>query len=341
MENNTDNSEQELNRLALEEEYRRRFSGYEAPKRKNNYLLHIGLFLLTFITTTLGGVYWGGNDPYNISNFTLGLTYSCLILFIISAHEFGHYFAAKIHKVDVTLPYYIPFPFLFLNPFGTMGAVIRMRSAASTRKALFDIGVSGPIAGWIASVVILIIGFTTLPSIEFLFKIHPDYAMNGVLVQGETFGYSILFWTFEKLFASPSGFMPPMNEVYHYPFLCAGWFGLLITALNMMPAGQLDGGHISYTMFGSRNSNILGHIVVGILFIMGVIGLLPLIDINVDFGSVNWLVWALLITFVIKIPHPPTVNHDPEPLSKTRMAIGWFTFLILILSFAPVPIYLK
>lgn len=341
MENNTDNSEQELNRLALEEEYRRRFSGYEVPKKKNNYLFHIGLFLLTFITTTLGGVYWGGNDPYNISNFTLGLTYSCLILFIISAHEFGHYFAAKIHKVDVTLPYYIPFPFLFLNPFGTMGAVIRMRSAASTRKALFDIGVSGPIAGWIASVIILIIGFTTLPSIEFLFKIHPDYAMNGVLVQGETFGYSILFKSFEWLFASPSGFMPPMNEVYHYPFLCAGWFGLLITALNMMPAGQLDGGHISYTMFGSKSSSIIGHVVVGILFIMGVIGLLPLIDINVDFGSVNWLVWALLITFVIKIPHPPTVNHDPEPLSKTRMAIGWFTFLILILSFAPVPIYIK
>lgn len=341
MENNTDNSEQELNRLALEEEYRRRFSGYEVPKKKNNYLLHIGLFLLTFITTTLGGVYWGGNDPYNISNFTLGLTYSCLILFIISAHEFGHYFAAKIHKVDVTLPYYIPFPFLFLNPFGTMGAVIRMRSAASTRKALFDIGVAGPIAGWIASVIILIIGFTTLPSIEFLFKIHPDYAMNGVLVQGETFGYSILFWTFERLFASPSGFMPPMNEVYHYPFLCAGWFGLLITALNMVPAGQLDGGHISYTMFGSKKSSIIGHVVVGVLFIMGVIGLLPLIDINVDFGSVNWLVWALLITFVIKIPHPPTVNHDPEPLSKTRMAIGWLTFLILILSFAPVPIYLK
>lgn len=341
MENNTDNSEQELNRLALEEEYRRRFSGYEAPKKKNNYLFHIGLFLLTFITTTLGGVYWGGNDPYNFSNFTLGLTYSCLILFIISAHEFGHYFAAKIHKVDVTLPYYIPFPFLFLNPFGTMGAVIRMRSAASTRKALFDIGVAGPIAGWIASVIILIIGFTTLPSIEFLFKIHPDYAMNGVLVQGETFGYSILFKSFEWLFASPSGFMPPMNEVYHYPFLCAGWFGLLITALNMMPAGQLDGGHISYTMFGSKSSSIIGHVVVGILFIMGVIGLLPLIDINVDFGSVNWLVWALLITFVIKIPHPPTVNHDPEPLSKTRMAIGWFTFLILILSFAPVPIYIK
>ncbi|MBS1492578.1 MAG: site-2 protease family protein [Bacteroidetes bacterium] len=289
----------------------------------------------------MGGVFWGGRDPYDPQNFTLGLTYSILILFIISAHEFGHYFAAKIHKVDVTLPYYIPFPFLFLNPFGTMGAVIRMRSRASTRKALFDIGSAGPIAGWIASVIILIIGFTTLPSIEYLFKIHPDYAMKGVLVEGESFGYNILFWTFERLFASPSGFMPPMNEVYHYPFLCAGWFGLLITALNMMPAGQLDGGHISYTMFGSKNSTIIGHIVVGILFIMGVLGLLPLLEINIEIGSLNWLVWALLITFAIKIKHPPTVDHDPEPLNKTRMAIGWFTYLILILSFTPVPIYLK
>ena len=337
---NRENPEQEQSRISFEEELKNRFPEFEEKKIKNNYLLHIGLFFLTFITTTMGGVYWGGSDPYEITNFTRGLTYSILILFIISAHEFGHYFAAKLHKVDVTLPYYIPFPFLFLNPFGTMGAVIRMRSRASTRKALFDIGVAGPIAGWIASVIILIIGFTTLPSIEFLFKIHPEYAMNGVLVQGETFGYSILFWSFEKLFASSSGFMPPMNEVYHYPFLCAGWFGLLITALNMVPAGQLDGGHISYTMFGSKNSSVVGHIVVGILFVMGLLGLLPLLDINLNIGSLNWIVWALLITFAIKIKHPPTVDDDPEPLSKTRMAIGWFTFIILIISFAPVPIYI-
>jgi membrane-associated protease RseP (regulator of RpoE activity) len=333
--------EQELSRLAFDEEFKRRFPDFEIRKPKTNYFLHIGLFIATFIMVTLGGVMWGGNDPYEFQNFTKGLTFSCLLLFIVSAHEFGHYFAAKIHKVDVTLPYYIPFPFLFLNPFGTMGAVIRMRSRASSRKALFDIGVAGPIAGWIASVIILIIGFATLPPIDFLFKIHPQYAATGILLEGETFGYNILFWIFERLFASSSGFMPPMNEVYHYPFLCAGWFGLLITALNMVPAGQLDGGHISYTMFGRKNSSVLGHIVVGILFVLGLLSLLPFIDINVNIGSFNWLIWALLITFLIKIEHPPTVDYDSEPLSKTRMAIGWLTFIIFILSFTPSFIYIQ
>jgi membrane-associated protease RseP (regulator of RpoE activity) len=321
------------------ENFKERFPDFEIKKKKTNIFLHIGLFILTFITVTMGGVFWLGGDPYDLQNFSLGLPYSILILIIISAHEFGHYFAAKIHKVDVTLPFYIPFPFLFLNPFGTMGAVIRMRSRTSTRKSLFDIGVAGPIAGWIASVVILLIGFINLPPIEYLFKIHPEYAMNGILVQGETFGNNIIFLLFEKFLVPPTGFMPPMNEVYHYPFLCAGWFGLLITALNMVPAGQLDGGHISYTMFGSKKSSALGHIVVGILFVMGILGLLPLLDINVNIGSLNWIFWALIITFVIKIKHPPTVDYDPEPLSKTRMAIGYFTFVILILSFTPVPIY--
>ncbi|MBS1515153.1 MAG: site-2 protease family protein [Bacteroidetes bacterium] len=274
-----------------------------------------------------------------MQNFSYGITYSILILVIISAHEFGHYFAARIHKVDVTLPFYIPFPFLFLNPFGTMGAVIRMRSRAATRKALFDIGVAGPIAGWVASIIILIIGFITLPPIDYLYQIHPDYALNGVLLKGEAFGNNIIFLLFKKILPSSNGFLPPMNEVYHYPFLCAGWFGLFITALNMMPAGQLDGGHISYTMFGSKNSTILGHIVVGILFIMGVLSLLPLIGVNIEIGSLNWLVWALIITFAIKIKHPPTVDHDPEPLDTTRMLIGWTTFAILILSFTPIPIY--
>lgn len=326
----------------FENEFKDRFPDFEVKKKKKtNIFVYLGLFVLTFITTTMGGVYWMGADPYDFQNFSMGLTYSCLILFIISAHEFGHYFAARIHRVDVTLPFYIPFPFLDLNPFGTMGAVIRMRSRTSTRKSLFDIGVAGPIAGWIAAVIILIIGFATLPPIEYLFKIHPQYAMSGVLVEGETFGYSILFWGFEKLFASSHGFMPPMNEIYHYPFLCAGWFGLLITSLNMIPAGQLDGGHISYTMFGNKNSNIIGHVAVGILFVMGVLGVLPFLDINIGFGSLNWLVWALLITFAIKIKHPPTVDYDPEPLSTTRMLVGWFTFLILILSFIPVPIFIK
>jgi membrane-associated protease RseP (regulator of RpoE activity) len=328
-----------LERENFEREMMERFPEFKPKKKKDNYLLHIGLFIFTFITTTLGGVFWIGKDPYDYHNFAAGIPFSLLILTIITAHEFGHYFAARIHKVDVTLPFYIPFPLLFLNPFGTMGAVIRMRSPASTRKALFDIGVAGPIAGWIASIIILIIGFLTLPSIEYLYNIHPSYITNGVLLQGESFGNNLIFLFFQKILVPSKGFMPPMNEVYHYPFLCAGWFGLLITALNMMPAGQLDGGHISYTMFGRKNASIVGHITVGILFIMGVLGLLPLLDININFGSINWLVWALLITFAIKINHPPTVEHDSEPLSPARMAIGWFTYVILILSFTPIPIY--
>ena len=134
--------------------------------------INIFLFLFTFFTTTIAGVFWANKDPYQLDNFPIGLTYSVLILLVISTHEFGHYFAARYHKVPVTLPYYIPFPFIFLNPFGTMGAVIRMKARYYSRKALLDIGAAGPIAGWITSVIILIIGFINLPSINFLYDLH-------------------------------------------------------------------------------------------------------------------------------------------------------------------------
>lgn len=333
-----ENTERE-EREKFERELMERFPEFSVKKKKDNYILHIGLFIFTFITTTLGGVFWIGKDPYDLNNFAAGIPFSFLTLTIITAHEFGHYIAARIHKVDVTLPYYIPFPFFFLNPFGTMGAVIRMRSPVATRRALFDIGVAGPIAGWVASIIILIIGFVTLPPIDYLYSIHPSYATNGVLLHGEAFGNNIIFLLFEKFLVPAKGFMPPMTEVYHYPFLCAGWFGLLITALNMMPAGQLDGGHISYTMFGRKNAAIIAYVTVGVLFTMGILGLLPLFGIEINAGSINWLFWALLIIFAIKIKHPPTVEHDPEPLSDARMLIGWFTYLILVLSSTPIPIY--
>ncbi|MEO8665826.1 MAG: site-2 protease family protein, partial [Ignavibacteria bacterium] len=192
--------------------------------------VNIFLFILTFFTTTIAGVFWANKDPYQLENFSYGLIYSILILLVISTHEFGHYFAARIHKVPVTLPFYIPFPFIFLNPFGTMGAVIRMKARYYSRKALLDIGAAGPIAGWITSVIILIIGFINLPSINYLYDIHPEYSSTGIPLSGFTFGYNILFLGLEKIFtSSPNVFMPPMNEVYHYPFLCVGWFGLLIT----------------------------------------------------------------------------------------------------------------
>lgn len=310
---------------------------YQTIKRKDNYFLHILLFVLTFLSVTLGGVFWAGQDPFQLLNFTSGLLYAVLIITVISFHEFGHYFAAKIHKVDVTLPYYIPFPFIMLNPFGTMGAVIRMKSPAYDRKALFDIAIAGPIAGWIVSVIFLIIGFLTLPSIDYLYSIHPEYETEGVKVGGFSFGYNIVFWILEKtLTSSPGVFMPPMNEVYHYPFLCVGWFGLLITALNMMPVGQLDGGHIAYAMFG-KNHKWLAYTTFGLLLFFGLLGLLPFFGINSSVGSVNWLLWVILIALIIKIKHPDTITNFHEPLTKGRIILGWISYLIFIISFCPVP----
>jgi len=314
----------------------------ENISRKKNkrfsFLINILLFLLTFFTTTLAGVGWLNVDPYQLDNFQLGLTYSILLLSIITAHEFGHYFAAKIHKIDVTLPYYIPFPFLFLNPFGTMGAVIKMRTRTQTKKALFDIGSAGPIAGWIVSIIILIIGYSNLPSIDFLYHIHPEYSSTGIPTTGLTFGNNLVFIFFEKIFSLKQNvFIPPMNEIYHYPFLCVGWFGMLITALNMMPVGQLDGGHISYVMFGEK-SKYIGYTIFYLLIFFGILGFLPLLNINLNIGSLNWLVWAILIFFVIKIKHPPICNDIDSPLGLRRTIIGWFTFFIFVVSFCPIPI---
>ncbi|HEY5535812.1 MAG TPA: site-2 protease family protein [Ignavibacteria bacterium] len=309
----------------------------QKKKRKFGFLLNILLFILTFFSTTLAGVAWLNQNPYALENFTLGLQYAILLLAIITFHEFGHYFAAKYHKIDVTLPYYIPFPFLFLNPFGTMGAVIKMKSPAQTRKSLFDVGIAGPIAGWVVSMIFLLYGYLTLPGMDYLFNIHPEYITNGIPTTGLTFGNNLIFLIFEKIFYTSKVFIPPMNEVYHYPFLCAGWFGLLITSLNMMPVGQLDGGHISYTMFGT-NHKIIAHIIFYLLVIFGLLGLLPFLNINFELGSVNWLVWAILIYFVIKIEHPPICTDMEQPLGNTRLILGWFSFFIFITSFCPIPI---
>ncbi len=145
---------------------------------KQRLWLHIVLFLVTYLTTTLAGEAWRGvADPGDLANLHLGLEYATLVMFFITAHEFGHFIAARIHKVDATLPFYIPFPGAQYGSisFGTMGAVIRTRSKIPSNKVMFDIGVAGPIAGFIACIIILAIGFATLPGIEYLQHIHPGY----------------------------------------------------------------------------------------------------------------------------------------------------------------------
>ena len=313
------------------------FEPVQKPAKKGmGPWLNILLFVLTFITTTMAGVAWLNRDPMDIANFHLGLTYAILILTFLTFHEFGHYFAARIHKVDVTLPYYIPFP-MILNPFGTMGAVIRMRQQVNSRKALFDIGIAGPIAGFIIAAGMLIYGMTHLPPFEYIYDIHPEYQTTGVPTNGFAFGPNLLFIIFAKLFtSSPSVFLPPMNEIYHYPFLCVGWFGLLVTALNLLPVGQLDGGHIVYAIFKGK-SKYVARTFFGIILGMGLIGLLPFIGIEMfaQYGLLNWLVWAVLIFFVIKIDHPPF--YDPEPLSFGRKMLGLFALFMFVTSFTPVP----
>jgi membrane-associated protease RseP (regulator of RpoE activity) len=311
---------------------------YTEPKKKFKLgvSLNLILFIFTFFTTTLAGVAWLNKDPYNLDNFAFGITYAVLILFVLSSHEFGHFFAAKIHKVKVTLPYYIPFPFLFLNPFGTMGAVIRMKSPTQTRKALFDIGIAGPIAGFIASMFILIWGFTHLPTIDYLFNIHPEYVATGIPTDGFSFGNTILFYGLTKIFTSSASiFMPPMSEVYHYPFLCVGWFGLLITALNLLPVGQLDGGHIVYALFKEKHK-IVARVFFIITLTMGFMGMLQFIGITwfERYGLLNWVIWSALIYFVIRIDHPPM--YDNEPLGMRRILLGWFALFMFVTSFTPV-----
>lgn len=298
--------------------------------------IHAGLFIATFFTTTVAGVAWLNIDPFELSNFVHGLEYSIPLLFILTCHEFGHYFAARYHRVDATLPYYIPMPTIpgLLN-FGTFGAVIRTKSPVPSKKVMFDIGVAGPIAGFIATVIVLIYGFTHLPEKEFILLIHPDYFTAESSGLGLRFGSSLLYDFFSMVL--PDGtteFIPPMTEMYHYPYLTAGWFGLFVTSMNLIPVGQLDGGHLSYAMFGDRH-RIVSNVAGGSIFLLGAAGLLPLVGIETNFGWTGWILWTLILLFVVKLYHPPVA--DETALDPLRRTIGWITFGILVLSFSPSP----
>ncbi len=336
------------------------------------YFLHAVLFGLTFITCVFAGTLWAHKDPTDVSNWGLGITYAVLIMGFLSAHEFGHYIASRIHKVDATLPYYIPNPIpIFIN-FGTFGAVIKTRTQIPSSKALFDIGAAGPIAGFVVCVGYLIYGLSTLPPIDFIYEIHPEYLE---LYGGEIpkislfFGDTLLYTALAEIFANPDGFLPPMNEIYHYPFLNVGWFGLFVTTLNMLPLGQLDGGHVTYAMFGAKKHKIIAKTAWWAMIAVGfgaVLEFLLLFSLPAEpeggkyaasfsmmlYESLSWLkdkipwyfnawggwiFWALITKFFIKLWHPPVANE--VKLDSTRMALGWFALIILLLSFSYNGIY--
>jgi len=239
-------------------------------KNARYYLKKILLFVITFITTTLAGSEWITSKfifyspDYSWSDFVAGMEYSILFLFILTVHEFGHFFTAKYHKVEVTLPNYIPMWLGFIGSvsFGTFGALIRIIGPIRSRKQFFDIGIAGPIAGFIAALGVLFYGFTNLPEPEYIFEIHPEYEQYGLDYANHVYddeeivslslGNNLLFSWFEKYVADPDR-LPNHKEIIHYPYLFAGFLALFFTALNLIPIGQLDGGHVIYGLFGAKN----------------------------------------------------------------------------------------
>ncbi|MFZ6010942.1 MAG: site-2 protease family protein [Bacteroidota bacterium] len=252
-------------------------------KEQKRIILQIFLFIVTFISTTFAGAEWsygktlytvidGGitfNPHFTWDDFVSGLAFSVPLLLILTVHEFGHYFMAMFHKIKTSLPYYIPIPPLPFLPFsiGTMGAVIRLRDRPNSNLQHFDIGLAGPLAGFIVAIVILFYGFKTLPPPDYIFQFHPDYKAYGLNYADHvysqeylekhkpmidiTIGSNLVFWFFENFVADPSR-VPNPHELMHYPILLACYIALFVTCLNLLPIGQLDGGHVVYGLFGFK-----------------------------------------------------------------------------------------
>jgi membrane-associated protease RseP (regulator of RpoE activity) len=303
--------------------------------------LHLGLLVVTFITTAFAGVQWLNRDPLELTNFPSGLLYASLLITVLLSHEMGHYIAARRHNVNATLPYFLPFPsfLLFgLFPFGTLGAVIRLKEPVRSREALLDIGAAGPIAGAIVSIAFLITGFLTLPPREYLYTIHPEYATMATLpTTGLTFGQNLLYIVCS--WCAPAGaFVPPMNEIYHYPFICVGWIGMFVTMMNLIPVGQLDGGHIAASLLGLKQRNLLTYVTLLLLFVLGIAGFLPLLGISFEFGWGGWVMWGLVLLWLDRQTrrHPAAI-YDATPIDIHRQVIGGLCFALLVLTYMPVP----
>lgn len=248
--------------------------------------VHGSLFIVTFVTTTLAGAEWTYGKSvwmpgFSWADFVSGMPYSIPFLLILTCHEFGHYFTAVYYRVKTTLPYYIPLPpFLFM--FGTLGALIRLKSRVVSKKQNFDIGIAGPLAGFVVALLILWYGFSHLPPAEHIYQFHPEYEQYGLqydqYVYGENatvphydviIGKSLLWLFFENFVADPVR-VPNPHEIMHYPFLFAGFLSLVFTSINLLPIGQLDGGHVLYGLVGFKRHRMVASVVfIGFLIYAG------------------------------------------------------------------------
>ncbi|MHA7128233.1 site-2 protease family protein [Algoriphagus namhaensis] len=237
---------------------------------KKEYLRHGLLLILTLVATTLSGAEWVyGKSVFGTEEsqltweyFWKSTAFSIPFIGILFVHEMGHLLTSIQNKVKSSLPYFIPawFGFLGAPSIGTLGAIIRMKSFINSRKKFFDIGIAGPIAGFVVALVVLIYGFVTLPDSSYLYGVHPEYADPNFEGYGEDvlnfeLGNNLLFYGLSEMFADPAK-MPSMSELIHYPYLFAGYLALFFTALNLLPIGQLDGGHVIFGLFPKRHKEI-------------------------------------------------------------------------------------
>jgi membrane-associated protease RseP (regulator of RpoE activity) len=283
------------------------------PSAFSQWALPIGLFVLTVFTTLWAGAYQAYSGTVRGPlNFLLqypemlwrGVPFAGTLLFILVTHELGHYVLSRIHRVPASLPLFIPGPPHFI---GTFGAIIRLRGPILHRRALFDIGVAGPLAGFVAAVIALIVGLNLSTVV--------DRAATYGLQLGEPLLLQFISWLV-------IGSLPPEADVVLHPIGFAAWFGLFVTSLNLIPIGQLDGGHVAYALWGHRQRT-MAFAMVPLLIVLGFA------------GWPGWFLWAFMAG-LWGLGHPPVL--DPHvPLGRSRTVVGWLTMAVFVLTFAPVP----
>jgi membrane-associated protease RseP (regulator of RpoE activity) len=289
------------------------------PPPAPRYWLHGLLFLATLASSTFcGGLYYGWlpspellervRDPLLL---TEGLKFSLPLMAILLAHEMGHFVAARRHGLEVTLPFFLPMPIPLLFSPGTLGAIIRVKSPIRTRRQLLDIGAWGPIAGFITLLPFLVAG-TAMSGVQ---AIDPEGA-------GVYFGEPLLFRALARGVFFPG--LAAGEDILVHPTAWAAWFGLFVTALNLLPFFQLDGGHVWYALFGRRHRQAAWPLL-GVLAALGL--LWP-----------GWWLWAVVIA-ILGPRHPPVLDED-RPLDRRRVWLGWCALLIFAVSFTPRPIWI-
>ena len=304
--------------------------------RKPRYLLHAGLFLATFLTTTMTGAIQvhGG---LSIGPMNDGLVYSIPLMMILLCHELGHYIVARRHGVDASLPYFIPFPI----GLGTLGAVIGMRQSTTDRKQLIDVGAAGPLAGLVVAIPVLIVGLMRS-------DLGPRVHEAGALMEGNSILYAVA-----KRLIKGAWLPSSAADVNLHPMAYAGWAGLLVTMINLLPIGQLDGGHIATAYFGNRYGRfaerlrrLLPIMAIGVFFwVLYVVkdemgnGWSPYVGARVAMNAAMfWVIWFGLVTLMRRMSggtnHPPV---DDKPLPRSRRALFWLMVVVFVGVFMPVP----